>query len=140
MFYAVQTSQCHFHPCPGGLNDATDYNSSEIFDVENQSWRSGPRLPNDIRDPASVQVGESFLLVGGSCHLGDCSHGQVSNKIYEFNPYIQDWEERGEKLTGGGRYMAGAVVVDKSLVQCNPSVHLERHGGWKEKNSGFLNV
>ena len=55
----------------GVLEDAG--NITEIFDLQDQTWRSGPTFPgvNAIWYGSSVQYNDSFLAVGGLKLIGD---------------------------------------------------------------------
>ena len=38
---------------------------TEIYTVEDNTWRQGPHLPRALRGPASLPYEDSFLIVGG---------------------------------------------------------------------------
>ncbi len=41
--------------------------TSDILDLATMAWREGPPLPHEHCYMASVQYGDTFALVGGTC-------------------------------------------------------------------------
>ena len=58
----------------GGLEGSNYLKTSEIFNIQNKSWRSGPGLPKGISDAQLVKAREgmrySAYLIGGSSIYG----------------------------------------------------------------------
>ena len=62
------------HPIP------ETFSSTEIYTVEDDTWRQGTTLPKALCQPASLQYEDSFLILGGSD--GDNCYG-CSDSIYK---------------------------------------------------------
>lgn len=86
-------------------------NNTEILDLATLEWRVGPVLPGYIASSASIQYGDSFLLVGGE---GD---GNPDGKsILEFNPDDEVWIIREEKLPIPGP--SGLFLLNSAYLKC----------------------
>ena len=55
----------------GGASDNVALSSTEIYTVEDNTWRQGMPLPKALKQAASLQYEDSFLILGG--HDGGCS-------------------------------------------------------------------
>ena len=98
----------------GGLSAGnSDLASSEVYDIESQTWSTGPNLPSAWYVAASVPFGDTFLVVGG-----DKFSGSSSNNIYEFDPAGNSWITRQEKLSLA-RYDHTAFFVPDEVAQCH---------------------
>ena len=88
--------------------------SVEILDLSSLSWRPGPPLPRAIRGAASVQFGDSFLVVGGQD--GD---GASLSSVYEYNPVDEEWALRAEELSLGRRGVPAVTAVNGHFMECH---------------------
>ena len=75
--------------------------------------RSGGALPRDILGSASVQVGSSFIMVGGKC--GSCDPPFV-NSMVEWDPIAEEWFDRPETITTGRFRHSGMLVSDHTIT------------------------
>lgn len=84
--------------------------SSEIFSLTNMEWRDGPDFPIDVNGAASVQLSQSFLVVGGF------SHGESSylDGIYEFDRLNYTWSKKNQTLKTARRYHT-AILLPNDL-------------------------
>ena len=79
--------------------------TSDILDLNTMVWTEGPALPHDVKHPASVQLGNRFLLVGG----------QYEKRVLEFNQ--TNWIVRAEELDANRGYHV-AMAVSPSYLGC----------------------
>ena len=97
----------------GGLSsNSIDLSSSEIYDINSQTWSTGPNLPSAWYLSTSVPFGDTFLVVGG------VSSGSRSDDIYEFDPVANTWKTRIEKMSLD-RYDHAAFLVPDEIARCN---------------------
>jgi N-acetylneuraminic acid mutarotase len=88
----------------------TSSNEFYIYDFKSNNWRrSRYRLPWYVQSAASVQCGNTILLVGGT-------NGE---EILEYQASSESWIRRKEKI----KKMTGisnpkAVVVDEGVIPC----------------------
>ena len=85
----VGTNVMYGSPLGGQINEyevSTKWTAtSEIYDVEGNTWRPGKALPQGRREMASLPYGESFFIVGGSNEDRTCS-----NEVVQVNA----WHEK----------------------------------------------
>ena len=79
----------------GIIPEVIDYKTTEVFDVETESWSVGPDLPSRMSNYGAQVIPylDSFLLVGGC--------GREDGKNFDtFQLDLQEmaWIERPEKL------------------------------------------
>ena len=79
---------------------------SEILSLEDNTWGYGPDLPYDIMDGASVQMEDTFLIVGG--YTGST----FLNTIWKFNTLTEDWTLHEQNLTIARDATAAFLVPD----------------------------
>ena len=82
---------------------------SQIFNSTTLRWRQGPDLPFSIQSSATVQLEDTFLLVGAA---------GFRTEILQFNPATETFIVRPEKLERG-RDRAAAVLVPEEFLDCN---------------------
>ena len=80
------------------------------------TWQNGPDLPFPIDATRVVQLGKTFLVVGGYSEYRD-DDGHLWS-ILEFDPVNLQWIRRQERLTYGvnSHY---ATLVREEDVECN---------------------
>ena len=78
-------------------------------------YRAGGALPRDILGSASIQVGSSFLLVGGKC--GSCDPPFVDS-IVEWDPLSEMWFDRPETIQTG-RFRHSGMLVSDHITTCS---------------------
>ena len=49
----------------GGAGNSGYLSSTEIYNVEDDTWRQGTPLPKTLAGPASLPYEDSFLILGG---------------------------------------------------------------------------
>ncbi len=85
------------------------YGTSEIFNLNDMSWRDGPELPYG-RGYASAQLANTFALVGGY-------EEDYLDKIYLFHQDNYEFVTKTQRLEHPRRY-AGSVAVPDAMVNC----------------------
>ena len=85
---------------------------SDVYNFETGNFRGGPLFPRGVTAAASVQYGDTFLVVGGLD-----SNGEILDTIYEYDALNEEWIEREEKLATP-RYNLAAVLVDDTVAFC----------------------
>ena len=77
----------------GGDENAVD--TVQIFDLSTEEWTIGAHLPYRVKDGRTVQLRDTFLIVGGIERFG----GVYYDTILEFDPVSLDWVVRSETLS-----------------------------------------
>ena len=87
--------------------------NSVIFNLETETWRSGPDLPTRLGGGASVQLQDTFLVVTGN----DPETGFESEAIYKF---VTSPEEGWLQLPHKCRTVTSdAILVPQDFIECN---------------------
>ena len=87
--------------------------NSFIFDLDTETWRSGPDLPTHLARGASVQFQDSFLVVGGI----DLETTVPCDSIYKFVVSPEEgWLELPHKCRDGP---SDAILVPQDFIECN---------------------
>ena len=94
-------------------------NKTKIFDLDIQVRRDGPDLPIRMSRGASVQFGDTFLVVSSLIHF-DSETGFIfiSNSILKFVTEPEGWLELPQKLSIGSVYF-NAFLVPNDFIDCN---------------------
>ena len=95
----------------GGIMTAS--RATLTFSLETGEWRTGTEVV-DIHGAASLQLGETFLLVGGASVLPST----YLATILEYQPDSELWRVRPERLNTA-RGDAGVVLVEDWVVDCS---------------------
>ena len=68
---------------------STGGQTTEIFNLDSQTWRAGPQLPTaeETYSGTTLPYGNSFLVVGGYSIVSGCR-----SEIWLFNPDSYEWE------------------------------------------------
>ena len=66
----------------GGNNYWGPISNTQIYTVEDDTWRRGKSLPKKLRQPVSLPYGDSFLILGG--HNGS----SCLDSIYQVHLFI----------------------------------------------------
>ena len=69
----------------GGSNFSGPISSSEIYSVEDDTWRNGTPLPKALRSISSLQYGNSFLILGGN------NGTSCQDSIYQVHTFIMSF-------------------------------------------------
>ena len=91
--------------------------STEILDLETNTWSTGPDLPEAMGYGNTVQYKNTFIIVGGYRKDSDGSE-HYSRPIYRFNPENHEWEELGHGLTNWARAGSASFLVSDDDVYC----------------------
>ena len=100
----------------GGFNITT----TEIYNFASNTWRYGPSLPHHITGPASVQFGDSFLVVGGENYIEIAPQdwdAVILDTIYQYDTKTEEFVLRDESMSVKA-YAMGAVMVTEDVVNC----------------------
>ena len=90
---------------------------TEELDLDNPTeWTPGKSIPKPLDRGATVQFKNSFLLVGG--FTNNDGYSVYSELIYEYNPEVDAWNTRAERLNIGRDHTAAFLVPD-SVVNCS---------------------
>lgn len=92
----------------GGTYQTRPLDTSEIFDLSTRSWRPGPKLATPIFSGASVDIDQSFILVGGSDGLN------ARDEIQTYDPKSEEFVVLAAKLRKP-RQDHVAIIIDDSL-------------------------
>lgn len=84
-----------------GGNHVSHSRDVEIFSLKTGDWRSGSPLTSRSLLMATVQLGKTFLLVGGTA---------VGRRILEFDEVDYTWTKREEKLKVARKTFAAVLV------------------------------
>ncbi len=90
------------------------YGTSEIFNFDDLAWRDGPNLPIFGHGYASVQLTNTFLLVGGY----EDNAEQYSDKIFIFDEDDYSFTLMSQTLVYP-RNVPAAVLVPDEFVNCS---------------------
>ena len=88
-------------------------NAVRKFDLRTRQFSSAPDYPITVETPRSVQMGRSFLVLGGH----DYNTGEVYDSIYQVDPDTHEWSKRDETLNEG-RYLFYVSLVEDDQVLC----------------------
>jgi len=84
---------------------------SFIYSFLDLEWRDGPKLPNAVLNPATVQIRNGILSIGGG-------NAETSTRvIYRFDENLFAWTRETVTLRTD-RYNAAAVAVPDDFVNC----------------------
>ena len=86
----------------GGFNEQI----TEFLIVDGDKWHYGPKLPYFIYEGASVQLENTFLIVGGSNSTG------YLDTIWTFDIETENWIKLNQKLTIARKSTAAFLVPD----------------------------
>ena len=84
----------------GGVNEQT----TEFLNFDEDEWNFGPDLPYSIYRGASVQLNNTFLIVGGD------SNGTALDTIWKFDAEAEEWILLNEHMTTARYYTAAFLV------------------------------
>ena len=102
-----------------GFGDRGYLKTTEIYSVEDGTWRMGPELPWSIDEAASVQIGSgTFLVLGGQ---GGEDGYSILDKVYEFDKSSYEWVERRETLAKGRKSHTVIPLKGRLLKACDGS-------------------
>ena len=90
---------------------------TRIFDLDSQVWRDGPDLPSGVSGGASVQFGDTFLIVSG-IYDWDIYGYKYSRSIYKFVSDPEGWIKLPQTLSVGF-YHFDAFLVSIDFIDCN---------------------
>ncbi len=85
---------------------------TEIFNLNDMAWRTGPSLPAFNR-AVTAQLPETFLVVGGYSDSAD----EYLDTIYEFDQNNYEWVLMSQRLQEPKDY-PGVVLVPDDFVTC----------------------
>ena len=87
----------------------------ELLSLLTRKWKTGPRLPHEMDNAASLQINENFLIIGG-LHLGDCPvklTDCISSKyIYRFDN-ATEWVRMQTNTMGISRGQHVAIAIPR---------------------------
>ncbi len=84
--------------------------TSEIFNLEDREWRTGPTVES-FDTAGAAQYGDTFIVAGGK------SNSFIRDSIFEFDLDGYQLVERPQKLSRA-RNEPGLVMVPSDFVQC----------------------
>ena len=87
------------------------YGTRDVFNLNELRWREGPELPQYLYLSSSVQLEDTFLLLGG------WNGGEDTDAIYRYDNLGQDWVLEEQRLPLPLE-QAGALAVPKETVDC----------------------
>ena len=118
----AQTSSNGLELIVAGGDTQNGTKSTEIYNFETNEWRAGQDLPHQMEFPASVQFGDSFLLVGGTNYVRHEEDGNFDmiylDTIYQWDSDTESFALRPEKMSVGVTAV-GAVMVTEDVVSCD---------------------
>ena len=90
--------------------------TAEAFDLETQTWTPIPDIPvpEALYGGASVQYGDTFLIVGG---YGSGGLGYTT-KIIMYDPRIEDWIIHSQELVVRAKYDTTSFLIPDGFVSC----------------------
>ena len=90
----------------------------ELLSLSSRKWIDGPMLPHELDRAASLQIGESFLVIGG-LHLGDCpiklTECFSSKYIYSLNNFTE-WR-RVQTTMSISRGQHVVIPIPRTIIQ-----------------------
>ena len=81
------------------------------MDLETKTWRAGPTLPTHRCNSASVQFGDTFLLVSGQ--EGSNALSEYYDNILQFDMDNEEWIVREELLASPNDDVVAILVPDE---------------------------
>ena len=84
-----------------------DEQSTEILQLEDHTWCYGAELPYFIQRGASVQLQDTFLIVGGRNDISEL------DTIWIFNTETEHWTLLEERMSTARRNIAAFLVPDE---------------------------
>ena len=91
---------------------------TKIFDLDIQVWRDGPDFPIGLSGGASVQFGDTFLVVSGLIEFVSEIGFIFSKSIFKFVTEPEGWIELPQKLIIRSDYF-NAFLVPNDFIDCN---------------------
>jgi len=88
--------------------------STFVFSMANSEWREGPLLPQSFTNGASVQLRDTFLIVGGRNSVDDT----IMNTIYKFDNIDFEWVRLEDADLEIARMDAAAVAIPADFFNC----------------------
>ena len=92
--------------------------TTEVYSVEEDSWRQGTPFPHAITSAASVQYDGSLLVVGG--YTGGINGS--SDEIYKYNPLTESWDKLNVTLRKPDYKLVAFMVPKAIFPPCNDMV------------------
>ena len=93
-------------------------NKTKIFDLDIQVRRDGPDLPIRMSRGASVQFGDTFLVVSSLIEFVSEIGFIFSKSIFKFVTEPEGWIELPQKLIIRSDYF-NAFLVPSDFIDCN---------------------
>ncbi len=93
-------------------------NKTKIFDLDIQVWRDGPDFPISLSGGASVQFGDTFLVVSDLKDFVSEIGIFYSKSIFKFVTEPEGWIKLPQKLSTGPYYF-NAFLVPSDFIDCN---------------------
>ena len=79
--------------------------TSEFMNLDENRWHYGPDLPYHISNAASIQLENTFLIIGGQ------NWTSYLDSIWMFDPNTENWSQLEQKLTTVRVYTKAAFLV-----------------------------
>ena len=140
----------------GQLPDKSVSDSADVFDLQERKWiQDGvntwiieltlvncayfaatmrPNLPDRLSRTSSVQIEDTFFLVGGYAPAQKLVHGgETTNKIYKFDNNLWEWEVLGAaSQLFAPKADVAAFRVDSGLfpLECDSSRARGKYSGF----------
>ena len=77
--------------------------SCEILDLETMTWSTGPSLLIGIENGASVQLEDTFIIVGGVIEAN-------TDMLWKFDPHNMDWVRMDQRMVTARSDLAAFLV------------------------------
>ena len=94
-----------------GKCDGDARRDSEVFNIEENAWSTGPMIPRGFQNGASASLGDgSIVLVGG--RDGNCSE---ESDVIRLNPSLMEFETMPGEIEIARKYFGMAVLLDNEV-------------------------
>ena len=92
----------------GGGELLTWRSDSEIFNIEENEWSTGPMLPGSFRSGGSASLGDGSMVIAGGC----CTEDGDKSDVMRLNPNLMEFETMAGELQTAKEHFAMTVLLD----------------------------
>ena len=92
----------------GGGELLTWRRDSEIFNIEENEWSTGPMLPGSFRSGGSASLGDGSMVIAGGC----CTEDGDKSDVMRLNPILMEFETMAGELQTAKEHFAMTVLLD----------------------------
>ncbi len=92
-----------------------DEDRTEMFNLDSLKWRRGPSMYDVGQPGASIQYGDTFLVVGGKM---DDIYAEGERTVYVFDPEDEEWVSTGKYFSDMETGYLSGILIPEDFIEC----------------------